>query len=251
MIFVMYRESLTPKKAKRLNQDIEQRYFEMFRRDYQLPEGTIVHGDKPDVILEGKRKIGIEITNFFLESGALPESEQVQRIRREAVVLKAQQVYLGNSGKRIELSFSFDKASPIRDQKELAKKIAAVAKNIDGLKTGAISEDVFKDIPEISFVYLNAKGYKEPKWRVVQSHSGQIMSREKLCAIVSAKEAKSKFYQSCDAYWLVVVVDFMDSAQDQEIQIEDFEKIDSTVFEKVIVYKTHLGHVFEAMGNAR
>jgi len=69
---------------------------------------------------------------------------------------------------------------------------------------------------------------------------------EKLRAIVSDKEAQSKSYQRCDAYWLVVVVDFIDPAQDQEIQIDGFEKIASTVFEKVIVYKTHFGHVFEA-----
>jgi len=219
------------KIAKMPNQVLEQYYFEMFRRDYQLPEGTIVHGDKPDVILEGKRKIGIEITNFFLESGALPESEQV---------------YLGNGGKRIELSFSFDKASPIQDQGKLIRKISAVAKNIDELKTGTISKYVFKHIPELSFVYLNAKEYEDPKWRVVQCYSGQIMSMENLRAIVSTKEAQSEFYQRCDAYLLVVVVDFIDRAQDQEIQIEGFEKIDSTVFEKVIIYKTHFGHVFEA-----
>ena len=232
--------------TKRSNQEIEQYYFGMFRRDYQLPEGTIAHGDKPDIILEGKRKIGIEITNFFLESGALSESEQVQRKAREAVVSGAQQIYLANGGKSIELSFSFNKLSPIRDKKKLTKKIAAVAKNIDGLKTGAIRKDVFKDMPEFSFVYLNAKEYEDPKWRVVQCYSGQLMSVEKLRAIVSAKEALSKFYKHCDAYWLIVVVDFIDRAQDQEIQINGFEKIDSTVFEKVIVYKTHFGHVLEA-----
>lgn len=232
--------------VKRSNQDIEQYYFGMFRRDYQLPEGTIVHGDKPDVILEGKRKIGIEITNFFLENGALPESEQVQQKAREAVVSKAQRVYLANGGKRIELSFSFDKAALVRDQVKLANKIAAVAKNIDGLKTGSIRKDIFKDIPELSFVYLNTKEYEDPKWRVVQCYSGQLMSMENLRAILSTKEAQSKCYQHCDAYWLIVVVDFTDRAQDQEIQINGFEKIASTVFEKVIVYKTHFGHVLSA-----
>ena len=232
--------------AKRSNQETEQHYFEMFRRHYQLPEGTVVHGDKPDVILEGKRKIGIEITNFFLESGALPESEQVQRKAREAVVSRAQQVYLANGGRKIELSFSFDEVAPIRDQGKLANRIAAVAKNIDGLKTGSIRKDVFKDISELAFVYLNTEEYEDPKWRVVQCYSGQLMSMEKLRAIVSAKEARSKHYQRCDAYWLVVVVDFIDPAQDQEIRINDFEKIVSTVFEKVIVYKTLFGHVLEA-----
>lgn len=236
----------TPKMAKRSKQEIERCYFEMFRRDYRLPEGAIIYGNKPDVILEGKRKIGIEVTNFFLENGSLPESEQVQKRAREAVVSKAQNIYLANGGKRIEFSFSFDKVAPIRNQETLANKIVTVAKNVDGLETGSIRKDVFKEIPELSDVYLNAKEYEDPKWRVVQCYSGQLMSMDKLRAIVSTKEEQSKCYQRCDTYWLVVVVDFIDRAQDQEIQISGFENIVSTVFEKVIVYKTCFGHVFEA-----
>jgi len=232
--------------TKKSNQKIEQYYFEMFRRDYQLPEGKVTYEDKPDVILKGQRRIGIEITNFFLESGRLPESEQVQQKGREAVVSESQRIYLANSGKGIKLSFSFDKLSPIRDKKKLTNKIYALAKKIDGLETGAVRKDVYEDIPELSFVYLNAKEYTNPKWRVSQCYSGQLMSMEKLRTIVNTKEEKSKYYQRCDAYWLVVVVDFIDFAQDQEIQINNFEKIASTVFEKVIVYRTVLGHVLEA-----
>ena len=232
--------------VKRSNQEIEQYYFEMFRRNYQLPEGTVIHRDKPDVILDGKRKIGIEITNFFLESGALPESEQVQRKAREEVVSEAQQIYLRSGGKRIELSFTFDKTSPIRDQGGLAKKMAALPKRIDELKTWRISKYFLKDIPELSFVSLNAKEYEDPKWQVVQYYQGQNMSMEKLRNIVNVKEVKSQAYEPCDAYWLLVVVDTIDRAQDQEIQIDGSEKIDSTIFERVIVYKTHFGHVFEA-----
>jgi len=232
--------------AKKSNRDIERYYFEMFRTNYQLPEGDIIYGDKPDVILEGKRIIGIEITNFFLESGSFPESEQVQRKAREAVVSKAQQIYLSDGGKRIEFSFSFDKASPIRNRGELAKKVAKVAKDVDKRKTGTISNDFLEDTPELSFAYLNATEYEDPKWRVVQCHSGQTMSMEKLRKIVCAKEKRSRSYQRCDTYWLVIVVDFIDSAQDQEIQIDDFEKINSEIFEKVIVYKTYFGQVFEA-----
>ena len=231
--------------VRRSNQEIERYYFDMFRRDYQLPDGTIVHDDKPDVILEGERKIGIEITNLFLENGAHPESEQVQQRARKATVSKAQQLYQANGGKKIELSFSFEKTVPIRDQAKLAKNIATLAKNIDELKTGSIRKDAFKDIPELSFVYLNAKEYEDPQWRVAQCYSGQLMSTEKLRAIVKDKESQSNGYQHCDAYWLIVVVDFIDRAQDQEILIDNFEKITSTVFEKVIVYKTHFGHVLE------
>ena len=71
------------------NSEIEQYYFEMFRRDYPLPEGAVEYGDKPDVIVRGARTIGIEIRNFFLEDGSLPDGEQIQRKAREAVISKA------------------------------------------------------------------------------------------------------------------------------------------------------------------
>ena len=71
----------------------EQYYFEIFRRSYPLPEGRIEYGDKPDVVLHGKTRIGIEVTNFFLEKGAVPASEQVQKKAREEVVTKAHRLY--------------------------------------------------------------------------------------------------------------------------------------------------------------
>ena len=72
------------------------------------------------------------------------------------------------------------------------------------------------------------------------------MSIEGLKKVIKEKEEKSKEYRKCDAYWLLVVVDFMDSAQDQEIQIDNFEEMASDIFEKIIVYKTIFGHVLES-----
>ena len=72
------------------------------------------------------------------------------------------------------------------------------------------------------------------------------MSRDMLIEIVRDKETLSRKYKECDAYWLLVVVDFTNRAQDQEIQIGCFEKIQSEIFEKIIVYKTLFGHVLEA-----
>ncbi len=232
--------------AKRSNKEIEHYYFEMFRRDYQLPEGTVIYPDKPDVIIEGKRNIGIEITNFYHERGALPESEQAQRKARKRVISEAQKAYLANGGKKIELSFSFDPESPILNRRILVNKIVTLAKTIEEFTTGSIRKDSFKYIPELSFVYLNVEEYEDPQWRMIPCCANPLMSLEELCAIVNAKEVKSKHYRHCEAYWLVIVVDSLDTAQNQEIQIDGFAKIDSAVFEKVIVYKTYFGHVLEA-----
>ena len=196
----------------------ESYYFERFREHYKLPTGRIEYRDKPDVILHGAKKIGIEITNFYLEDGGCTDSEQRQSEVRDKVVSEAQRIYLANGGKRIELSFSFNKASPIRDRGKLARKIAGLGKHIDGRKSGRISKDTFNDIPELLFVYINAEEYQDPEWRVVQVYDGPILSRDKLLEIVRKKESKVPDYRHCDAYWLVVVVDFIDPAQDQEIQ---------------------------------
>jgi len=227
------------------NQDIERHYFEMFRKDYPLPPGTVTYGDSPDIIIEGPRRIGIEMTNFFLEDGSLPESEQAQRKSRERIVSEAQQVYQSRNGRKIEITFGFDKANPIRDQKKLVGKLVELAKHIEKWESGEIIRDTFSAIPELSFVYLNAKEYKDARWRVVQVYDVPVISRDGLLDIVRDKEVRANKYKKCDAYWLLVVVDFINSAQDQEIQIDGFDKIQTEIFEKVIVYKTLFRHILE------
>ncbi len=242
-------EVVTPHEAhRRMGKWLkESYYFEMFRQHYSLPTGRFEYRDKPDVILHGPKTIGIEITNFYLEDGRSTDSEQRQRAVRETVVTKAQSIYLENGGRRIKLVLSFDKDSPIGDQRHLAGRIAKLAKQIDGRQTGEIGKDVFvDDIPELSCVYLIAEENLNSKWEVQQVSKGAVLSRDKLLKIVRTKESKVPDYQRCDAYWLVVVVDFIDPAQDQEIRVNGFQKITSSVFDKVLVYKTRYHHVLEA-----
>ena len=205
------------------NQEIEKYYFEMFRTHYSLPPGTITYKDAPDVILEGVRKIGIEVTNFFHEDGSLSQSEQTQKVLREKIVTGAQQKYLAVNGRNFEITFGFDKANPIRNQKTLVTNIIQLAKSIEGNETGQIRNDIFKAIPELSFVYLNTTEYIDARWRVVQVYNVPMMSRDRLVEIVESKERRASQYEKCDAYWLLVVVDFMNFAQDQEMRIDGFE----------------------------
>src|SRR4051794_6529526 len=72
-------------------------------------------------------------------------------------------------------------------------------------------------------------------WQVRQLHQTQIMPIERLKSIVADKEDKLKGYQPCDAFWLLVVVDFFNRAQDA--QLSDRETVTSAVFEKIIVYE--------------
>jgi hypothetical protein len=80
----------------------------------------------------------------------------------------------------------------------------------------------------------------------VQVYDVPVISRDGLLDIVRDKEARANKYKKCDAYWLLVVVDFINAAQDQEIQIDGFDKIQTEIFEKVIVYKPLFRHILEA-----
>ncbi len=229
-----------------LNQKIERYYFNEFYSSYNLPEGNIVYDDRPDVIVNGEKKIGIEITNFYLDDGNCPTSEEHQKKLREYVVSTAHQQYIRNGGKKFELSFSFEKSSPITDKKTLAKKLVSLAKKVEMLSsTGNVSNIHFTDIPELSHVYLNKHEYEDAKWRIAQCHSVSIMASERLGDIIRTKEKKAEKYQKCDAYWLLIVVDFINPAQDTEITSERLEGICSGVFEKIIIYKTCFREVFE------
>ena len=236
--------------ARMSKREIERHYFERFRQDYPLPEGVIEYWDRPsggpDVFVNGEKRIGIEITNFFLEDGALKDSERRQRDLRDKVVSRAQETYSRDGGKSCKLSFSFNKESPINSVKQLAAKVARLAKSLEGHPDGLVSEDTLQNIPELSSVDVDAREYPDPRWCVTQVHSGPgVMSEEHLRNIIRTKEEKAKSYQPCDSYWLLVIVDSFDRAQEQEIPTDGLGRIDSQMFEKVIIYVTPYGDIVE------
>ena len=63
--------------------------------------------------------------------------------------------------------------------------------------------------------------------------------------IIREKETKAQQYSSCDAYWLLIVVDFIDAAQEQEIRLDGGVVIASDVFEKILIYKPDFEHIVE------
>lgn len=86
----------------------------------------------------------------------------------------------------------------------------------------------------------------DAKWQVVQMHCFGLMAPDQLTKILLDKEQKAQEYRLCDAYWLLVIVDWIDAAQEQEIRIDGLS-IHSDVFERVIVYKPHFEHVVDVL----
>jgi hypothetical protein len=207
-----------------------------------FPEGTTKHGDKPDTIILGPRKVGIEITGFDLVDGGRPDSERQQKLRRDGVTEEAQKLYLADGGKAIELTFGFRQITPKR-RKELPTELAAFGKQIENrISETSLSE--FDAAPkEIGFAW-NAGEYDNATWKSQQVHSVSLMDKGHLERIIREKEMKARSYEPCDAYWLLIFVNFFDPAQEQEIRIDD-PCIGSKVFEKIFVFKTVFNHIVE------
>lgn len=229
------------------NRDTERHYFERFQKAYTLPPGTICYSDKPDVLVKGTRTTGIEITSFYLEPGSEQGGEQRQRHRGYEVASEAHRAYRAAGGKRIELTIQFDLAKPITSatKRTLPQKIAAFAASVETQPSGPFYADSFPDIPETTSIWLNSKEYTDATWvRPGQVYSYEEMSATRLQAIVVEKEIKASDYKSCDAYWLLIVVDWADPAQEQEITISGL-KLSSAVFEKIIIYKPGFEEIVE------
>lgn len=227
------------------NQTIERYYFELFQSHYEVPDGDLVFTDKPDVIVRGTRTIGIEIANLYLSSGADPASEQVQRARRLQVLGRAQALHRASGGRHIELSVGFNPEYPIQELEPVALALAAIATKVDGSPSGQVSRMLFEHVPELHFLYYNQKEYADAEWRPVQGYSVSALSLERLRVLVGDKTKKLRNYQPCDSYWLLLVVDFMDAAQDQDFQWPAEEVIEGSAFERILLYKPQFGQVVQ------
>lgn len=147
--------------SRATNRAIERHYFDQFKAHFPLPPGELEYGDKPDVIIQGERRIGVEIANLYLADGRDPTSEQTQRHFREAVLKHAQALYLAAGGKTIELTVSFDPTHPIANKKSVASALAVAAKSIEKLPVGPVDRIYLDQIPEVWFIYHNPTEYPD------------------------------------------------------------------------------------------
>ena len=53
------------------NQEIEKYYFELFTKDFILPNGELEYGDKPDVIIRSTKKLVLRLQIFIWLMGQL------------------------------------------------------------------------------------------------------------------------------------------------------------------------------------
>ncbi len=221
--------------------EIECYYFEQFRRDYELPAGRIKYADKPDVRIIGQKTVGIELARLYLIDGKNPVSEQVQRQRREDVLLRAQELYRRKGLPMIELNVDFDPCDPIEDVDEMAAEVTRLAEGM----AGRVGRSVRAPCRGIRFAHHNGAEYSDAKWHVLQFYETPQLDERRLEQVVEDKGSKAVGYDKCDTYWLLLVIDLMDRAQDQEISFSPSFRLTRNPYSRVLLYWPQFGQVWE------
>ncbi|WP_265665585.1 hypothetical protein [Verminephrobacter aporrectodeae] len=254
-----------PKKGKsRLtNEEIERHYFEQFRshyesqegnfkcfrQNYEIPKGDIVYTDSPDVMIHGVTTLGevttlgVEITRSYINDD--PEkSEQVQRELREVVLTRAKSQ--APKGEKYDLWIGFDPFHPIlkKQATPIARELAEVVENnLDKWLCGHVPKQFFEHIPQVESIYFNPTEYSAPAWRTLQCYEGSTLEFKRVQEIVEKKSRKLQNYQKCTKYWLLIVINFIDRAQDQDLQLGAEDVLQKSPFECVLLYKHPFGEL--------
>ncbi len=158
---------------------------------------------------------------------------------------KAHQHYRAKTSRGIELTANFNPNVPLTPAscKMLPRQLAAFAAQNEHKPSGPYYGNGLP--PEILGLWLSNRDWPNPTWaRRGQVYSVEEMAVPRLLDIVAAKEAKAAEYERCDAYWLLVVVDWIDAAQEQEITISS-PQLESSVYEKIIIYKPTFDEIVE------
>ncbi len=217
---------------------LERFFFQEFSKSYpMLPTGTIAFGDRPDVVIHGRQTWGIEIANVYLRDGSDEGSEQIQARRRAQAIALGQELYRYAGNPALEYWIDFDPNTPIRSVPDAASRLAATAaaNSTAGVPFAGYRPE--PDFAELRYLAHNGVIYADAEWRASQVYEVPNLSVSRVCEIVYDKMQKVAAYSKCDVYWLLLVVDFWDPAQDQAIHWPAGEKVGQTPFERIVVFK--------------
>jgi hypothetical protein len=196
------------------------------------------------VLIHGDRTLGIELTSLYIVDGQDATSEQRQTMPRKRVVARAQELHAKAGGSPIELAIGFNPAFPIADVEGLARKVAEVAMYVQRGETGHVEQATYDHLDCLDYMYFSGE-WATPRWFVQQSYSVPMLQVNRVREVVADKIEKAKEYRRCDAYWLVITVDFWNPAQDQDIEWPVGELVDCGPFERVFLHKSAYRRVIQ------
>lgn len=224
--------------ARASQASLERAYYQDFAEHCPLaPKGQIEFSDKPDVLITDSDLLGVEVANIYRKDGQDLASEQIQSRLRADVIRQARELYLVGTHPQYEFWFDFDPDVPITNTQELSRRVYDCVVQAAKEQRQYAAYKGFEGCPELRYLNYNGIEYADAQWRPVQSYDVPPLDVKRVLEIVESKAAKAASYQRCDRYWLLLIVEFWDPAQDQHLSWDASTKAAPTPFERIVIYK--------------
>jgi len=197
-----------------MNKLEEQSILSRFQSSYaKFPVGEIEQIDKPDFVVHGSKKIGIEITQIFQDQespkgSVIRKTETFQRLLLEDTIeiLRKRnfQICLIDIGLNLgELSKS---VKPRTIAEICAKEICKLVPPKADSKNSTLTIQNFGQMPnlvdDINIWFSNS--LKDFEYVESSGGVGMTLTNEKLQFLLNKKEKVLQSYEKCDEYWLVI-----------------------------------------------
>jgi hypothetical protein len=185
---------------------LECRYLFAFRcRCTDFPDGIIeCEREKPDFVVVGRERIGIEITQAFTGPGEAVSSPQSVEASMDEIVDLAKKYHADSfrSTINISLHFSIFKAVDRRNRHDFAKLIAEMAERTD---SGEIHCELDK-FGSVLIRVFRAPWLTRSSW--VRPDAGYVLTAaiDTLRSIIDNKNIKlSEYQEGIDRCWLLII----------------------------------------------
>lgn len=211
-------QELPPKKSLEANRLL---LFALHYPDF--PDGAISIGEKPDFIVDGAKKIGIEMTDAYVHPARNPLHRQQgsllkwQECVQDTIVELAQELHARAGGPPLRVVFSFardtyySKADIRPVAQQLSKSVPAWLASTHDVATIYPSDSTIAWPKGLDSLAGHARGgavHDLPRWDAYHGgtvHRSEAFFQER----IALKEEKLLHYQhsGCDEIWLVLVVE--------------------------------------------
>ena len=224
----------------RIEQDeLEWRCIKSFKDAYaSFPEGEIKKSEKPDFIIYGNRKIGIEHSYLFRGDGKDIFSIQRQDQFKNIIVEGASQKIKETSVKQFNVFVSFEEKTKIEPANIvtlidfLVEKVVS-AKNPTKERQVTIGKYYLEPYQDtFSMIQLYDFGDIHPLWKRMDVFSVESIEKNGYLEKLIGQKNK-KHYAGCDELWLLITIDYFNPSSQQYIPKDFKVNVKESMFDSI------------------
>ncbi|MDB5159665.1 MAG: hypothetical protein JWR50_4372 [Mucilaginibacter sp.] len=225
-----------------MNKAAEQFYLEKFKKSHRhFPQGEVSEHESPDFLVDdGKKKVGIEVTGFYRESGSESSPLQKRKKIRQKVIDRAQILFnsKGLASRWVTVHFGLYFHCKKSEVEHIAKKLADLAASPFPTEVDQMiwnnDETTLKDID--CLVVRNVE-MPESHWSAPMGTFVPNIEPQQIQQILDIKSKLcEKYRKSCDELWLIIVMDRFEASSFASITQESRLHYYSHLFDSAYLF---------------